>query len=92
MTFGEPDFGKFPCLRLAFEAGEAGDSYPAVLNAANEHAVELFLDGKVTFTQIHELVERCLEAHEAEDVNSVDVVMRVDGWARGLVDEMAAQL
>ena len=89
LTFAAPDFERFPSLRLSFEAGEAGDSYPAVLNAANERAVELFLDGKVGFTRIPELVERALEDHEPTALNCVEGVMAVDGWARQYVDGIA---
>lgn len=85
LTFAAPDFDRFPCLRLAYEAGEAGESYPAVLNAANERAVELFLEGAIGFLQIPELIERALEAHEPLPVNSLEHVWAADAWARTTV-------
>ena len=85
LTFAEPDFDRFPCLRLAYEAGEAGESYPAVLNAANERAVELFLAGGIGFAQIPELIERALGAHESRAVNSLEDVWAADAWARRTV-------
>jgi len=88
LTFDTPDFDRFPSLRLAFDAGKAGRSYPVVLNAANERAVELFLDEKIGFTQIPEFVEHALEEHEPVDVKSLDVVMAVDAGARQAVSRM----
>jgi 1-deoxy-D-xylulose-5-phosphate reductoisomerase len=82
LTFAEPDFAKFPMLRLAFESGKAGKSYPAVLNAANEVAVELFLAGRIRFTEIPELVADALEAHEPVAVEGLDDLADVDHWAR----------
>ena len=88
LSFAAPDFDKFPCLRLAYEAGKAGASYPAVLNAANERAVQLFLGERVKFTQIPELIERALAAHEPVSIDAPDDVMAVDAWARRRVGEM----
>src|SRR5262245_36133735 len=65
LTFFPPDFGKFPCLRLAYEVLSRGDTYPAVLNATNEVAVEGFLAGQVQFTEIPDLNNRVLDAHSA---------------------------
>jgi 1-deoxy-D-xylulose-5-phosphate reductoisomerase len=85
LTFGEPDFDRFPLLRLAYDAGESDQSYPCVLNAANEQAVELFLEGRVRFTEIAELVARVLEAHEPISPRSLEDIAAVDRWARGQV-------
>lgn len=82
LTFAEPDFGKFPMLRLAFESGEAGKSYPVVLNAANEVAVELFLSGRIRFTQIAELVAEALESHQPVAVDGLSDLEAVDRGAR----------
>jgi 1-deoxy-D-xylulose-5-phosphate reductoisomerase len=86
LTFGEPDTGRFPMLRLAYAAGESGASYPAALNAANEQAVAHFLEGRTSFVGIAQLVERALEAHEPVALKSLDDVAAVDGWARRRVD------
>ena len=65
LTFEEPDEETFPCLRLAREAGAAGGTAPCVLNAANEVAVQAFLDGQLAFNGIPEMIERALEERRA---------------------------
>jgi len=85
LTFAEPDTDRFPCLRLAFSAARAGRSYPAVLNAADEVAVGLFLDGRIGFTRIPELIERALTEHQAFEVHALDDVEEADRWARDYV-------
>ncbi|MFO8082557.1 MAG: 1-deoxy-D-xylulose-5-phosphate reductoisomerase [Armatimonadota bacterium] len=87
LTFEEPDTERFPCLRLAFSAARAGRSYPAVLNAADEVAVEAFLDGRIGFMRIPELIERALEEHQAFAIDSLGDVEEADGWARNYVAE-----
>ncbi len=82
LTFAEPDLDKFPNLRLAYEAGQAGASYPAVLNAANEVAVELFLSEQIGFCDLPAVVERVLEAHEPISIDDVQDVREADAWAR----------
>jgi 1-deoxy-D-xylulose-5-phosphate reductoisomerase len=90
LSFEKPDLDTFPCLRLAREAGEAGGTAPCVLNAADEAAVEAFLDGRIPFTAIAEVVERTLEALPAgtpghfEDLYAVDEEARAH--AQGLID------
>ena len=90
LTFEEPDLDAFPCLRLARDAGEAGGTAPCVLNAADEVAVEAFLEGRIPFTAIADVVERTLEALPAttpshfEDLYAVDAEARE--LARGLVE------
>ena len=85
LTFARPDTQRFPCLRLAFSAARAGRSYPAVLNAADEVAVEAFLAGRIPFMRIPELIERALEEHQAFDIDSLGDVEEADSWARGYV-------
>jgi 1-deoxy-D-xylulose-5-phosphate reductoisomerase len=82
LTFARPDATRFPCLRLAREAGEAGGSYPAVLSAADEVAVEAFLGGRLRFTEIPRVLERVLEAHERLPLTSLDEVQRAEAWGR----------
>lgn len=91
LTFGSPDTAKFPMLRLAFEAGQAGASYPAVLNSSNEQAVQMFLSGEIGFTRIPRVVERTLDAHEPVSVGSLDDIVDVDRWAREYVNKTARQ-
>lgn len=82
LNFEKPDLKKFPCLELAFRAAEIGSSMPAVLNAANEIAVESFLDGKIAFLDIPELIEKSMEAHQPHPVETIEMVMEADRWAR----------
>lgn len=86
LTFAEPDAERFPCLALAYSAARAGRSYPAVLNAADEQAVALFLAGRIRFTEIPQLIERALNEHEAFGVDTVHDVQRADEWARSYVN------
>ncbi|MCA1839107.1 MAG: 1-deoxy-D-xylulose-5-phosphate reductoisomerase [Actinomycetota bacterium] len=81
LSFEAPDLETFPCLALAFEAGRKGDTYPAVLNAANEVAVQAFLEGRIKFVSIPEIVEGVLEAHEPVPPN-IEGVLEQDAWAR----------
>lgn len=88
LTFEEPDLVKFPALGLAFEAGKAGGTMPAVLNAANEVAVDLFLKGKISFTGIPVLVAGVMEKHKIINNPGLAEIMEADRWAR----ETALQL
>jgi len=82
LTFEAPDLEKFPCLRLAVEAGRKGGTYPAVLSAADEVAVELFLEGRIGFLDIGKLVEETLEQHQSTPCPSLEEVLTADAWAR----------
>ncbi|GIV60875.1 MAG: 1-deoxy-D-xylulose 5-phosphate reductoisomerase [Rhodothermaceae bacterium] len=89
LDFEEPDLDKFPCLRLAFEALEHGGTAPAVLNAANEQAVALFLEERIRFTDIPRLIERALEALAARpDRLSFELLADADARARRRVQEL----
>ncbi len=82
LTFLNPDLEKFPCLGLAYAAIKAGESMPAVMNAANEIAVEAFLDGRIGFVQIAQVVEATMNAHDAHDLKSIEEVLLADRWGR----------
>jgi 1-deoxy-D-xylulose-5-phosphate reductoisomerase len=82
LTFASVDSAKYPCLGLAYEAGRRGGTYPTVLNAANEVAVQRFLDGDLGFTIIAALIAAALEAHTPHAVPSLDEVLEADRWAR----------
>lgn len=82
LTFEEPDLKAFPCIRLAYEALRAGGTLPAVLNAANEAAVGLFLQGRIAFTDIPAAVEKVMEKHITNISPSLDDIIEVDRWAR----------
>ena len=82
LTFSEPDFERFPCLRLAYEALTAGDSLPAVMNAANEVAVEAFLQNRISFLGIARVIEAVMERASREKLTSIDKVLQADLWGR----------
>lgn len=82
LTFCEPDTDKFKCLGLAFRALDMGDSACVVLNGANEEAVRLFLEGKISFLDIGNLIERTLEKHEVMKSMNIDDVASLDRWSR----------
>ncbi len=82
LTFEEPDLEKFPALNLARRAAEAGGTLPAVLNAANEVAVEAFCGGRIRFDQISLLVADTMEAHETDAGLTLDAILAADRWAR----------
>lgn len=82
LTFSEPDFQRFPCLGLAFDALRRGGTAPAILNAANEVAVASFLDGELQFTDIPRCIERALERAEIVDSPSLDDILAADARTR----------
>jgi 1-deoxy-D-xylulose-5-phosphate reductoisomerase len=82
LTFEEPDPRRFPSLTLARRAGEIGGTLPAVLNAANEVAVDAFCKGKISFPQISATVARAMDAHHATPSPSLDQILAADAWAR----------
>jgi 1-deoxy-D-xylulose-5-phosphate reductoisomerase len=89
MTFGAPDLEKFRCLELAYQALESGGTAPAVLNAANEAAVELFLEHRLPFAGIPAVIEDALAAHTVVPADSVESLVAADAEARTFVAEHA---
>ncbi len=82
LSFEKPDMKRFRCLDLALKAAEIGGSMPAVLNGANEIAVESFLKGNIGFLDIPDLIEKTMDSHENHPIDSIETVMEVDRWAR----------
>jgi 1-deoxy-D-xylulose-5-phosphate reductoisomerase len=82
LTFFPPDPEKFPCLRLAYQSIEIGETMPTILNAANEAAVNGFLEGSIKFTDIPLLIQRVMEEHELKTVRTIEDILRADQWAR----------
>lgn len=82
LSFEPPDFDAFGCLGLAYEAGRAGETAPAALNAANEVAVQAFLEGRLGWVQIPEVLKSVLDRHDGAGADSVDAVVEVDQRAR----------
>jgi 1-deoxy-D-xylulose-5-phosphate reductoisomerase len=91
LDFAEPDVATFRCLSLAYEAGRAGGSAPATLNAANEIAVDAFLDGKLAWLAIAEVVEATLTAHSLTRLGSVEDVLNADADARRIAADLIAR-
>jgi 1-deoxy-D-xylulose-5-phosphate reductoisomerase len=92
LSFREPDLERFPCLGLAFEAMRRGDSAPATLNAANEVAVERFLEGRIAFDQIPRLVAKVMDRVATTPLSSLDAVLEQDRAARRIAEQLAAEL
>lgn len=82
LTFEEPDRERFPTLDFSYAAGRKGGTAPAVLNAANEEAVRLFLEGTIPFIRIFDLVGKTLGAHQVQPMDDVATVLAADRWAR----------
>lgn len=82
LNFYPPDFQRFPCLHLAFEAARTGGTMPAVLNAANEVAVQAFLDETIGFLDIPAVIETTMMQHIPIPLTDVKVALQADGWAR----------
>jgi len=81
-SFEEPDFNRYPCLKLAIDACFEGQQSTTILNAANEIAVEAFLQQKIKFTQISQLVERVLNRSEGTKIDSIEHLLEIDAQAR----------
>ena len=90
LSFEQPDEEAFPCLKYAYEALERGGTLPAVLNAANEVAVQAFLEDAIGFLDIPRLIRAAMDGHQPKPVTSLDVVMEADRWARRLTHEAVA--
>ena len=90
LNFEAPDFARFPCLRLAYEALSAGGNMPAVLNAANEVAVESFLAGQMPFTAIPVMIEQALQTVSQTEIATLDDVLTADSMARDVAREWLA--
>ncbi len=88
LNFQAPDFERFVCLRLAYDALRLGGTAPAILNAANEVAVDAFLNEKIAFTHIARVVEQTMERLTVHNVNSMDVVLSADQKARITANEL----
>jgi 1-deoxy-D-xylulose-5-phosphate reductoisomerase len=92
LEFLPPPHERFPSLGLAYRALRAGGTVPVVLNAANEIAVDLFLEGKLGFTAIPRVIEKTLDVHQAQPVSTLEAVRRADAWARDHARHMARGL
>ncbi|MCA9402105.1 MAG: 1-deoxy-D-xylulose-5-phosphate reductoisomerase, partial [Candidatus Omnitrophica bacterium] len=82
LTFQEPDYKKFPSLKLCIDVAEKEGTYPSVLNAADEEAVEAYLEGKIKFTQIFTIVEKVISRHTNQKKPKMNQILEADNWAR----------
>jgi 1-deoxy-D-xylulose-5-phosphate reductoisomerase len=92
LTFEEPDGERFPAIELARRAGTVGGTLPAVLNAANEVAVEAFVNCKINFPQITETVRRTMAAHQTMAHPALEQILEADAWARRAAAEISAEI
>jgi len=89
--FEQPDYDKFPCLRLAIEAGKMGGTYPAALCAADEVAVEMFLEGRIKFVDIPLLIDDVLAKHASTAHPTIEDIIKADAGARQDIKEAVRQ-
>jgi 1-deoxy-D-xylulose-5-phosphate reductoisomerase len=92
LSFKKPDNRRFPCLSYAYKALEAGGTMPSAMNAANEVAVNAFLNGKIKFTDIPVIIKKTMELHTVIPCLDLDTVMEADRWARKKAKEVVESL
>ena len=92
LSFEQPDFERFPCLRLGIEAVRAGGTSSAILNAANEVSVQAFLEGRLRFTHIPQIIQTTLEDVSSNPAESLDRVLDDDRRAREFATGQVARL
>jgi len=92
LSFMSPDTDKFPALALAYQAGKMGGTMPAVMNAANEIAVNEFLNASLSFTGIPAVVEKVMMLHDAISEPTLDDIVQTDRWAREISRELCRQI
>ncbi len=91
LTFYQPDTEKFPCLKYAYEALESGGTMPAILNAANEELVQLFLSGIIKFHHIPVIIKYIMKSHKNSKVYGLDTIFKDDRWARDMVKKIVEE-
>ncbi|HEX7510582.1 MAG TPA: 1-deoxy-D-xylulose-5-phosphate reductoisomerase, partial [Chitinivibrionales bacterium] len=90
LTFFQPDFKLFPCLKLCLDAARTGGTAPAIVNAANEMAVQFFLNGQIGFQRIAEIIQQALEDHASQPVDGLEIIERTDAAIRAELIERHA--
>jgi 1-deoxy-D-xylulose-5-phosphate reductoisomerase len=88
LTFFEPDFDKFPCMKLAYQALEMGGTAPAVLSSANEVVVNAFLSRQIKFTVIYDVLHQVLNRHQVKPSPNLDDILNADKWGRQKAEEL----
>jgi 1-deoxy-D-xylulose-5-phosphate reductoisomerase len=92
LSFAKPDKNKFRCLSLALTAGSIGESMPAVLNGANEIAVNAFLERKIGFLEIPQLIERTMEKHNIFPIHTIEQAIEADRWAQATARDILSAM
>ena len=92
LTFCKPDHDRFPCLGLGYESLRIGGTMPATMNAANEIAVEAFLNGGIRFTDIAEIIRSTMDVHTIKDVETLEDALEADRWAREKAESVVVAL
>ena len=92
LTFFKPDHERFPCLRLAYDALQIGGTMPATMNAANEVAVEAFLQTGIRFLDIPDIIRSTMEAHVSRPIDGLDDALEADRWARAKAESLVHAL
>lgn len=92
LEFMQPDMEKFPCLALAMQVQSQGQSAPTVMNAANEVAVQAFLDEHINFMQIHTVVSKVVDSMQLVGVQTLESILQVDHQARMLAHDIIEQM
>ena len=91
LTFDPMEPGRFPCFELAVSAGKKGGTYPAALSAADEVAVQAFLDSKIGFTEIHKVIDQVLTEHDSQPGDNVEDLLEADRWATERAIELTSR-
>jgi 1-deoxy-D-xylulose-5-phosphate reductoisomerase len=91
LTFSKPDFERFPCLKYAYEALEKGGTMPAVLNSTNEIAVKNFLNGRIKFHEIPEIIKQVMEKHTIKNANVLENIFEADMWAKDTTNKLLSR-
>ena len=86
ITFEDPDFEKFKGLELAYESGRIGGSMPTVLNAANEKAVAMFLNRKIGYLEIADIIEYCISKHNTIENTTIEQILEIENWVNELIE------
>ncbi|MDF0645935.1 MAG: 1-deoxy-D-xylulose-5-phosphate reductoisomerase [Nitrospira sp.] len=92
LSFCKPDHDRFPCLRLGYESLRIGGTMPAAMNAANEIAVEAFLNGGIRFPAIADIIRQTMDAHQRREVDTIEAALEADRWAREKAESLAGSL
>ena len=92
LHFEAPDHERFPCIGLAYRALSSGGTLPAAMSAANECAVQAFIDERISLTEISTVIESVMNRHSLQEVSDIETILAADHWARGAAREEIEKL